>query len=197
MPRLPQQSGLLSSHHHPSNPIATEKSRTASTRFDLPVCTLVINTLKTFQQGTLLHESHPRWHSCMCKKKVETSTSTAQDSTGQGQVFCQLIATMGMSQKKYLPGQVVDFFFSFSLNTKFDFFSPLRRAEVETGGLSVLYLRVDCRSRSCENGECKGLPGSRCRKLRLVRSSTYLMHRLWRVNLRFKDFSDPMSLALG
>lgn len=33
---------LLSSHHHPSHPIATEKSRTASLRLDLPVCTLVI-----------------------------------------------------------------------------------------------------------------------------------------------------------
>lgn len=76
---------LLSSHHHPSNPIATEKSRTASLRLDLPVCTLVIiQYSQTFQQGTLLHESHPRWHSCMCKKKVETSTSTAQDRTGAG-----------------------------------------------------------------------------------------------------------------
>lgn len=53
---------------------------------------------QTFQQGTLLHESHPRWRSCMCKKKVET----AQD---RGRSFAS-IATMGMSQKKYLPGQV-------------------------------------------------------------------------------------------
>lgn len=40
---------------------------------------------------------------------------------------------MGMSQKKYLPGQVVQLFLFFlSLNMNFDFFSPLRRAEVET-----------------------------------------------------------------
>lgn len=141
MPRLPQQLayylGILTSHHilhhhhHPSNPIATEKSRTASTRFDSTYLyvPLVIQYSQTFQQGALLHESHPRWHSCMCKKKVETGAGLLPTSHDWH------------VSEKYLPGQVVQLFlfFLFFLNTNLTFFSPLRRAEVETGGLSVLY----------------------------------------------------------
>lgn len=119
----------------------------------------------------------------MCKKKVET----AQD---RGRSFAS-IATMGMSQKKYLPGQVVHFcFLSFflSLNTNFDFFSLLRRAEVETGGLPVLYLRVDCSKRSCEHWGVGGEWYILYVQLEFANSDwcdRLHMHRLWRVDLRF------------
>lgn len=91
-------------------------------RFDstyLYVPTLVIQYSQTFQQGTLLHESHPRWHSCMCKKKVET----AQD---RGRSFAYLlpIATMGMSQKNIFRVRFVCKSYScvLSLNTNLTFF---------------------------------------------------------------------------
>lgn len=52
--------------------------------------------------------------------------------------------------------------------------------------------------RSCENGTCSDIGIST--HLEFANSDwcdRLHMHRLWRVNLRFKDFSDPMSLALG
>lgn len=66
-------------------------------------------TLKTFQQGTLLHESPTHAGTRVCVRR-KWRQAQAQHSTGQGQVFFASIATMGMSQKKYLPGQVVHFF---------------------------------------------------------------------------------------
>lgn len=102
--QTPPTIGLLSSHHHPSNPIATEKSRTASTRLDLPVCTLVIQYSQTFQQGTLLHESPTHAGTRVCVRR-KWGQAQAQHSTGQGQVFC-LYCHDGHVLEKYLPGQV-------------------------------------------------------------------------------------------
>lgn len=132
--QTPPTIGLLSSHHHPSNPIATEKSRTASLRLDLPVCTLVTsNTLKRFSREPYsTSPTHAGTRVCVRRKWRQAQ------HTGAG-LFCQLIATMGMSQKNIFRVRLFTFsFLSFFLSQlEFDFFSPLRRAEVEIDGLPV------------------------------------------------------------
>lgn len=111
MPRLPQQFAYYP--HIIILAIQLQQRNLEPLRLDSTTCTLVINTLKTFQQGTLLHESHPRWHSCMCKKKVET-----------GAGLLPLLPRWACLRKISSTGQVVHFFFLFflSLNTNLTFF---------------------------------------------------------------------------
>lgn len=115
MPRLPQQFAYYP--HIIILAIQLQQRNLEPLRFDSTTCTLVIiNTLKTFQQGTLLHESHPRWHSCMCKKKV----GTAQD---RGRSFLPIDCHDGHVSEKYLPGSGCSLFFFFlSLNMNLTFF---------------------------------------------------------------------------
>lgn len=134
--QTPPTIGLLSSHHHPSNPIATEKSRTASLRLDSTTCT-VSNTLKRFSREPYsTSPTHAGTRVCVRRKWRQAQ---AQHRTGTGRL--PLLPRWACLRKISSTGQVVHFFFlSFSLSQhEFDFFSPLRRAEVETGGLSVLY----------------------------------------------------------
>lgn len=113
----------LSSHHHPSNPIATEKSRTASLRLDLPVCTLVIQYSQTFQQGTLLcstSPTHAGTRVCVRRKWRQAQAQT-QHRTGAG--LLPLLPRWACLRKISSTGQVVHFLFSFFLSQhEFDFF---------------------------------------------------------------------------
>lgn len=97
------------------------KSRTASIRLDLPVCTLVINTLKRFSREPYsTSPTHAGTRVCVRRK-------WRQHRTGAG-LFCQLIATMGMSQKNIFHGSGCSLFcfLSFSQH-EFDFFAITTR----------------------------------------------------------------------
>jgi len=78
---------------------------------------------------------------------------------------------------------------------EFDFFSPLRRAEVEIDGLPACLVRVVEVVGLVNMGrvvhKVPDINPPRIRKLRLVRSSTYAqtLAREFKVS----DFSDPMS----
>lgn len=109
-----------------------KKSRTASTRLDLPVCTLVTsNTLKRFSREPYsTSPTHAGTRVCVRRKWRQAQ---AQDSTGQGQVFCLEVLPRWACLRKISSGSGCSlflFFLSFSLNSNFDFFSLLRRAEV-------------------------------------------------------------------
>lgn len=116
MPRLPQQ--LAYYPHIIILAIQLQQRNLEPLRFDSTYSTCMYLSNKysqTFQQGTLLHESHPRWHSCMCKKKVETSAAH------RGRSFLPIDCHDGHVSEKYLPGQVVHFFFLFFLNMNLTF----------------------------------------------------------------------------
>lgn len=107
----------LSSHHHPSNPIATEKSRTASLRLDY-LYMYLSNTILSKRFSRESYSTSPTY----AGTRVCVRRKWRQAQAHRGRSFLPIDCHDGHVSEKYLPRVRLFNFFFLSLNMNLTFF---------------------------------------------------------------------------